>query len=217
MKLSPKPLSQSRELLLILAPAIAVVLGGFWLAFQFVEPAPPSVVRISTGSSGGGYYSFARRYEEILGQSGIRLEVLTSAGSVENLKRLEDPDGDIDLAMMQGGVLTSAKSKSEAEAGPDQEPAVVSLGRIFPEPLWIFYPEPQTLTTLGELKGRRLAIGPEGSGTRILAEALLQPNGITAANTEMIPLGGTDAGEALKAGEVDAILLTLSPKAPLIG
>ncbi|MEO1280202.1 MAG: TAXI family TRAP transporter solute-binding subunit [Pseudomonadota bacterium] len=204
------PRAQTREMLLIIGPAVALVAGAFWLAFQFVEPAPPSEVKITAGSLGGGYYAFGQRYADVLERSGIKVDVLTSAGSIENLKRLGEEDGGIDLALMQGGIATSAK----ADGGT--LPDLVSLGRIFPEPLWIFYRGEETFESLTALRGKRLAIGAEGSGTRILSEALLEPNEIDATNTDLQPIGGQAAAEALKSGTVDAIFLVLSPKAPLI-
>lgn len=202
--------AQARELVLIAGPALLVVLGAFYLAFQFVEPAPPSVVRISSGSSGGGYYAFAQKYARVLKRAGIEGQVLTSAGSVENIMRLGDDAHRADIALLQGGIATSMQ-----QAGRPR-PELVSLGRVFPEPLWIFYSGGGRYERLVELKGRRLAIGAVGSGTRILSEAILEPNGITAANTTFVALGGRAAAEALRNGTVDAAFLALSPEAPLV-
>ena len=53
---------------------------GFAIAYQFVEPAPPKKIVISTGSESGAYYHFAQRYATILAKNGITLEVRASAG-----------------------------------------------------------------------------------------------------------------------------------------
>ena len=42
---------QRRELLVIAAPAIFLALGALWLAYQFVEPAPPRTILMASGSS----------------------------------------------------------------------------------------------------------------------------------------------------------------------
>ncbi len=200
--------SQMRETLLIAGPALVVILAAFWLAFQFVEPAPPKSVTITSGSEGGGYYAFAGRYAEILERSGVTLRVLPSAGSIENLRRLGEESAD--LALIQGGIASSLESEGQ------KLPEIVSLGRVFLEPLWVFHRLSTKPTTLAELKGRRLAIGPQGSGTRVLVEALLAPNGVDAGNSDLRPLGGRNAAEALKAGEVDVAFLALAPEAPLV-
>ncbi len=53
--------TQRREFLLIAAPAIAIAGAALWLAYQFVEPAPPRTVVMSTGSAKGAYHMVATR------------------------------------------------------------------------------------------------------------------------------------------------------------
>jgi len=88
----------------IITKVIAVVLliAGFWLAYQFVEPPPPTTITISTGSEEGAYYSNALKYKKLLAEQGITLNIETSAGSSENLQRLLA--GDIDAAFFIGSV-----------------------------------------------------------------------------------------------------------------
>ena len=78
------------------------------------------------------------------------------------------------------------------------------LASLYYEPLWVFYRGAETGTQLNPLLGKRIAIGLPGSGTRAFVEPLLAANGMTPANTTMLPLGTADGLRALKAGEVDA-------------
>ena len=105
---------------------------------------------------------------------------------------------------MQGGI-----------ANTQTAPEVVSIGRVFYEPLWVFYrgPDAERLT---EFKGKRLAVGPEGSGTRALAMDLLKANGIAADNSTLAPLTGQPAVDALKAGQIDAVFLAVAAQAPMV-
>jgi TRAP transporter TAXI family solute receptor len=198
--------SSYREFLVIAAPAILAVAFAFWFAYQFVEPAPPSQVTITTGSKTGAYYNFAKRYAALLAKSDITLVVESSEGSLSNLSRLRDKNSDATLALLQGGI-TNHK----------EDPELVSLGRVFLEPVWVFYNGANKLERLAQLKGKRIAIGSEGSGTRVLALALLKANDLNENNTTLLPLSGTAAAEALKAGDVDAVFLVLSPQAKLVG
>ena len=50
----------------------------------------------------------------------------------------------------------------------------------------------------------RVAVGPEGSGTRALVLRLLGENAVGPPATALLPLSGTDAAKALQAGEIDA-------------
>lgn len=197
--------SQIHEFLWIGLPAVTLVLGAFWLAYQFVEPAPPRRLAITSGGETGAYYGFAKRYAAILAKSGVTLEVKSSKGSIENIARLKDASSGTQLALLQGGIA------SEATA-----PGMVSLGRVFLEPLWVFYRLETPVDRLTALTGKRIAIGPDGSGTRVLAEALLVANNVDKTRATFSPLAGQDAADALVAGSVDAVFLALAPEAPLI-
>ncbi|MGD9830409.1 MAG: TAXI family TRAP transporter solute-binding subunit, partial [Hyphomicrobiaceae bacterium] len=128
-----------------------------------------------------------------------------SRGSGENVALLKEPNSDVSVALLQGGI-TNGKST----------PQIVSLGRVFIEPLWVFYRGNQTIDRLHQLRGQRIAVGPPGSGTRHLAITLLSANRITAETTTLQPESGKAAIEALRSGRTDAIFLVLAPDAPML-
>ncbi len=181
-------------------PAIVLTVAGFLLAYQFVDPAPPNRFILSTGSAGGAYQAFAQRYRDILATRGIEVVLQPSAGSVENLERLRA--GEADAALVQGGV--------DSTDGGD----LLALGSLYLEPLWIFH-RAENIKVLPDLIGKRLAVGPPGSGTRALALRLLEDNDLLA-EMALQPLGGEAAHKALVAGEIDAAFFVASPQAPLI-
>jgi len=188
---------------------IFLIVGiGFVVAYQFVEPAPPKKIVITTGSESGAYYHFAQRYASILARDGVTLEVRTSAGSLENLQRLKDDEAQ--LGFVQGGVV-------EPSDDPDaeDESGLLSLGSMFYEPVWVFYRGDRVLDRLTDLRGKRLAIGQEGSGVRQLAQQLLNANEIPAGN-HLIPLSGLKAAEELQQGRVDAAFIIAAEKAPVV-
>jgi NMT1-like family len=103
-----------------------------------------------------------------------------------------------DIALVQSGMTSSADTSG-----------LVSLGSMFYEPLRIFYRGTSELERLSQLRGERIAVGPEGSGVRVLALALLKANGIEPGGpTQLIDLEGSAATNALLKGAVDAVLLT---------
>src|ERR1035441_6115138 len=69
--------------------AVLVVAGA---VFLFVESAPPGTITITSGPGGSIFNTNAFRYARILARYGVKLNVLTSQGSLENLNRLCDPD-----------------------------------------------------------------------------------------------------------------------------
>lgn len=194
-----------RELAFVLLLAAIVVGTAFVIAYRFVRPAPPNHFVISTGSEAGAYHLFAQRYRDLLAHQNIRVELRPSSGSVENLQRLTAPDTDVDVALIQGGIAT-----------PEREYPVRSLGAVYYEPLWVFYRGTAELTRLTQLAGKRIAAGPEGSGTRALAHSMLQASGVTATAAALSPLGGIAAADALIAGQVDAVLIVAGVDAPVI-
>lgn len=194
-----------RELLIVALVAALIIGAAFLIAFRFVRPAPPGSFVLSTGAAGGAYQVFGERYRDLLAKERIRVELRPSSGSVENLKRVADPESGVDVALVQGGV-----------ADPSQEYGVASLAAIYYEPLWIFYRGTAELTLLSQLSNRRIAIGPEGSGTRALAMNLLQASAALKKGTLISDLGGMPAAEALINGKIDAALYVASPDAPVV-
>jgi len=183
---------------------------GFVIAFQFVEPAPPRHVVMTSGGESGAYYQFARRYAAILARSGITLEVRTSEGSVQNLERLKS--GEAQIGFVQGGVIEPVD-----ESRIDEEPetwGLLSLGSMFYEPVWVFY-QGETIERLSDLRGKRIAIGQEGSGIRQLAQRLLEDNDIDF-RQNTVPISGLDAAEELQQGRIDAAFIIAAEHAPVV-
>ncbi|MDP6705097.1 MAG: TAXI family TRAP transporter solute-binding subunit [Alphaproteobacteria bacterium] len=183
----------------VIAPAIALLIAGFAIAYLFVEPAPPSRIVMATGSEAGAYHAYAERYAERFAKEGIELALRPSAGSTENLALLTKAEGGVPVAFLQGGIGT-----------PEAHPELTSLGSVYYEPIWVFVrseTEPRRLT---ELAGKRIAVGRPGSGTRTVALALLAENGIGDGGAKFAALGGAEAAEALRNGNVDAAIFVTS-------
>lgn len=193
-----------RDLAAAALPAALVLGAVFWLAYQFVKPAPPDTVVMSTGGPGGAYHAFGERYRQILARDGITLELRPSLGSMENLERLRDPASGVSVALLQGGTVT------EAEA-----PELEALGTVYLEPVWIFHRGPE-IRRLDALAGKRIAVGATGSGTARLAADLLEASGVGPGRAELLAPGGAEAADALLAGRVDAVFYVASFDAPAV-
>jgi len=185
-----------RDLLTVGLPALLLLIGGFWLAAQFIKPAPPDYLYISSGAPGGSYEVYAERYRQVLARNGVELRDQPSAGSMENLKRLLDEEDDTEVALVQSGTANGVNVDT-----------LFSLGYLYYEPLWVFYRGGRELDRLTQLKGSRIAVGAEGSGTRKLALQLLEANGLDTQNATLLPFGGLSAVEALQSRKVDAVFL----------
>jgi len=194
-----------KDFVLVVAIPLLVVIAVVVVASQFVNPAPPRRITISTSTAEGGYHFFAGEYQKILARDGITLELRTSAGATENLARLSKPDSGVDLGFVQDGL-----------AAASDHPDLVSLGSLYYEPVWVFHRQRRELSRFGELKGLRIATGSEGSGTRTLALELLSASGISDKNARLVPLGADAAAKALSAGQVDVAFFVGAPGVSII-
>jgi TRAP-type uncharacterized transport system substrate-binding protein len=186
-------LSRGAALTTILSVTAALILAVFWFFFT----APPKTIIITTGAANSSFQKYAQGYKTNLAANGVKLVSLPSEGSSQNLQRLKDATFRVDVGFVQGGVTNA----------PGNRP-LVSLGSISYEPLFVFYRGTSNYSILSELEGKRLAIGPPGSGTRSLALALLQLNGIEPGGpTQLSDLDAQDAVNALLAGKADAVFL----------
>ena len=183
-------------------PAVVLTLIGFMVAYQFVDPAPPNTLTFSAGSKEGAYYAHALAYRDYLKQRGITVTVLESAGSLENVESLSS--GKADVAFVQSGIADPDNSK------------LSSLGSMYYEPLWVFVRADITITSLNELKGKSIAVGPQGSGTRVLSLQLLQENGVDESTATLLPLSGNAAADALNSGKIDAVFLVAAASADAV-
>ena len=183
--------------------AAAVILLGFLIASRFVSPAPPHTISLASGQAGGAYSLFAQQYHEELAKNEIKLEILHTQGSVENLELLSQ--GVADLAMVQSGV-----------ADPSRQNELLTLGSVFLEPLWIFLPQDSTVELVSQLAGLRLEMGPRGSGTRALAQEILALNKIGETDAIWLSSGSAEAAVAITRGQADAVFLVGSVDSPVI-
>jgi hypothetical protein len=186
-----------RDLAWSLLPFVLLFIVVVWLVIWLVDPAPPRSITISAGPHDSSFMQYAQEYQKILARNGVKLNVLESDGSVQNLDRLLDPKQKVDLAIVQGGV-----------SGKRDTSSLMSLGSVSYVPLIVFY-RGKGLTQLSDLEGKRVAIGREGSGTRMLSLALLDANGIEpGGETTLLPLDGLDAAKQLVSNQIDAALLS---------
>ena len=183
-------------------PSLLLAAIGFVIAYQFVEPAPPKSVTLAAGPGDGAYYTYALAYRHALSRDGITVNVLETAGTVENLALLSE--GAADVAFVQGGVAPEVASAE-----------FMTIASLYFEPLWVFY-RGDTIDRFSQLKGKRCAIGAEGSGTRALSLRVLEDNGIDASSATLLPLGGTAAATALEKSEIDVALFVASPHTEIV-
>lgn len=91
---------KSRLVLLAVAAALTAVVVG--LSLRYMDPFPPRRIVLATGQPEGTYDAVGREYQRRLAREGLQVELVGTAGSVENLERLVR--GEVDVAFAQGGI-----------------------------------------------------------------------------------------------------------------
>jgi uncharacterized protein len=200
------------------ALAVWVWIVGFCLAaliatyVMFVEPPPPRKIVIASGGQKGAYFRFAQKYAQGLQKDGLSVEVRETAGSVENLHLLGQESSGVAVAIVQSGV-----------ASPDEAEQFYALGSLYREPLWVFYRGDQRLERLSQLAGKRIGVGPAGSGTYAIAMRLLSVNGLSeskssngSAQANFVREDVAAAAAALQKGDLDAAFFVAAIEADYI-
>ncbi len=166
--------------------------------FYFIKSAPPKTICIAGGPVGSLFEKNAIAYSNSFYNNhvGVTLKILTSNGSEENLALLGSDKSAASIGFVQGGITNARESRD-----------LVSLGSLFYVPMFVFYRGAAGVTILSAFEGKRIAIGPPGSGTRSLATNLLGLNGINFTNATLMEMDADDAAQGLTNGTVDAAFL----------
>jgi TRAP transporter TAXI family solute receptor len=169
--------------------------------------AAQSNLIILTGSTSGVYYPLGNSLSSVFMKAipGARASVQVTQGSVENLRLLESGDGE--LAFSLGDTL-SAAWKGNAEAGFKAPlTRLRAVAAIYPNHIQIVVREASGVTSLAELKGKRVSVGPKQSGTELNARAIFAAAGMQYADfarTDYLPFG--QSAKMIEQGELDATL-----------
>jgi len=209
----PKPRTPRKHAL-----AVWVWVPGFCLAaliatyVLFVEPPPPRKIVIASGGQNGAYFRHAQQYAAELHNEGLSVEVRETAGSVENLRLLGQEGSGVAVAIVQSGVASSEEVKQ-----------YYALGSLYREPLWVFYRGEKRLDRLNQLAGKRIGVGPTGSGTYAIAMRLLAENGLIESELSkgnslavLVQENVVAAAKALHKGELDAAFFVAAFEADYI-
>jgi len=198
-----------RERLPVALAILVLVAIGVYLYETLARSVPPRHIVLASGPEFGVYHEYAKRYKALLAREGVKVDERMTSGAEENFGLLRDRHSGVDVAFMQGGV---------APPGSDD---LMMLASLYYEPLWIFYRGPTEWSYVTQLRGKRIAVGAPGSGTRAFADQVIAANGLTtggtaSGDTTILSLGGNEALNALKGGEADAAIFVGGARTPVI-
>lgn len=177
------------------------------------QAADPPII-ISTGKSGGGYNTIGERLKTVLAEQDQVVQVLTSAGSGENLNRLEDPNSPVSVGLTQADAL-----QAYLKDHPGFADQIISLGDIGKECVFIVTGKNSDIhddSDLQQPKGRLIAVQSPNSGVAVTWGHMtrLEP---AFKNTAPAFVDGAEALLQIKSGgnasKIQAVMVVQKPMA----
>ncbi|GIQ67345.1 TAXI family TRAP transporter solute-binding subunit [Xylanibacillus composti] len=158
---------------------------------------------MGTGSQGGTYFPLGAEMANVWNNQIEHINVTSteSGASVENLAKISR--GEFDLGMSVNlPAIDAYEGKGEFEGNPVENFAFI--GHIYPEVMQIVSRESTGVETIADLAGKRVAIGPPGSGTQAAAKLILEAYGLQDGDYVAYQEGFGDAKAKLQDGTIDA-------------
>lgn len=164
---------------------------------------------IGTGTVSGVYLPAGGAICTMVNRSrkttGVHCVVAPTEGSVANLEALRE--GHVDFAIAQSDVVADAAAGRDRFTAVGPDGALRAVFALHAETLSIVVGEDSDIESFDQLKGRRVAVGPAGSGQRVLLDLLLAARGWTLADfASVLEVAPTEEADALCAGKVDAAI-----------
>src|SRR5215831_10761566 len=174
------------------------------LSAYVMGESPPRKIVLATGQPGGVYDHFGREYQVRIGRHGLKVQLVNSAGSIDNYHRIIN--GMADIAFAQSGTYQPADD-------PDRK--VTGLAAIYYEPLWIFTRRGVDLEDRKkDFRARSVAVGPRGSGTEAVAKAIITEQGYDIGSSAIVNMAFADARAVLMEGKLDLAFFVTSYRDP---
>src|SRR5262247_4123438 len=135
-----------RQFLLVVGSSIVGIVLVLWLLMVFIKPGPPGRIVMATGGAAGAYTQLAETWKRELARFGVTLELRPDVQGLDTLRALAAANGEVHAGIVKGGLAGSLQgrlaSASERAAHDVQVDRLESVGRLFYEPIWIFYRGP---------------------------------------------------------------------------
>jgi TRAP transporter TAXI family solute receptor len=183
-------------------PVLAVVLA------MSLSAAPQ--MGIVTGNVAGTYIKIGEDIRKIVEPSHISLQVFESAGSIQNVFDVRRKRG-VQLGIVQSDVLDYIRDISDDNELKTIAAKLAAVYPLYKEEVHVL--GDLSLKTLQDLHGKRVAIGPQRSGTYLTAKTIFFQTGITP--SKEVFLGGKEALDSLRKGEIDAMFYVAGAPATL--
>jgi TRAP transporter TAXI family solute receptor len=176
------------------------------------QPQPGAAVLrliMSTGATSGNYYPFGAALAQVVGEASnyLVLDVQPSVDATENLERLAS--GETQLALLPNDILSYAYYATGIWQDKPPVASMAPLMTLYPEICQVVVGANSGLTGVEDLKGKKVAIGEEGTALQASALKILEICELTGEDVELLPLSFADAAQALREKTIDALFVTV--------
>ncbi|MDM5326417.1 TAXI family TRAP transporter solute-binding subunit [Neobacillus sp. CF12] len=170
------------------------------------EEEKPKFISILTGGTGGTYYPLGGSFAEIIKDAtGIDTNAETSGASAENMTTLKN--GDAEIAFSQTDIASYAvDGKLMFENNKVEN--VQAIATLYPETIQIVTTKDSGITSVEDLKGKKVSVGAPGSGTVANAEQILEVHGMTFDDINKQDLSFDESTQGIQDGTIDAAFVT---------
>ncbi|MES9521437.1 TAXI family TRAP transporter solute-binding subunit [Streptomyces capoamus] len=179
--------------------AVALGLLLWWLLPLGQEP-PSGTIVFSTGSPRGVYQEYGERLRAELGRDmpGLKVKLLDSAGSQENVQRVAT--GRADFTIAAADAVATYELRNGSGAG-----RLRGVARLYDDYVHLLVPSDSDIRTVADLRHKRVSTGLPDSGVRLIADRVLRAAGIDPRKDVTPVADGIDTGPArLREGKIDA-------------
>ncbi|SFD00119.1 TAXI family TRAP transporter solute-binding subunit, partial [Tritonibacter multivorans] len=183
--------------------AAALAFGGA------AQAADQTFITIGTGGVTGVYYptggAICRLVNKGRKEHGVRCSVESTGGSVYNTRTIRE--GELDFGVVQSDVQVQAMNSQRSFKDDAPYDGLRSVFSVHPEPLHVMVRADAGINSVADMKGKRVNIGNPGSGTRVLANVLMDAAGVTPDDFGLAAeLKSSEQAAALCDGKIDAAI-----------
>ena len=173
----------------------------------------PGLISISTGGKTGVYYLAGGAICDLVNDHrwthGVRCIALSSNGSIDNLRTVRSRENAFGIVQSDWQYHAVRGTDIFAEAGPDTE--LRSVFALFPEPFTVVARADAGISKFADLKGKRVSLGPVGSGGRATMNVVMAEMGWTDADFAYVAdLGMGALPRAVCGDEIDAAVFIVA-------
>jgi uncharacterized protein len=214
---------------LLLAGLAGLVVGAAGFATGRSAAAGLNFFRIGMGSTGGTYYPVGGVIAGAIsnppgsrpcdrggscGVPGLIAVAQSTSGSVENAAAISV--GQLESGFCQADVAYWASTGTGVYSGKGKLANLSAIANLYPESLHLVVRRDAVMKSPKDLRGRRVSLDQEGSGSRVDALLVLQAYGLGLADIEVVETAPQEAADMLRDGDLDAFFMVVGTPAPVI-